>query len=65
MQIQCPGISIRYISIQTPQQALEEHREIPLMRAGEVKTGSFALDAPTEPELARRRGLKRENREAL
>jgi len=34
-------------------------------RAGEVKTGSFALDAPTEPELARRRGLKGENREEL
>ena len=34
-------------------------------RAGEVKTGSFALDVPTEPELARRRGLKGENREEL
>ena len=27
-------------------------------RAGEVKTGSFALQAPTPAELARRRGLK-------
>ena len=35
------------------------------MRAGEVKTGSFALDVPTEPELARRRRLKGENREEL
>lgn len=35
------------------------------MRAGEVKTGSFALEVPTEPELARRRRLKGENREEL
>jgi dihydrofolate reductase len=34
-------------------------------RAGGAKTGSFALDVPTEPELARRRGLKGENREEL
>ena len=31
------------------------------IRAGEVKTGSFALEVPTEPELARRRRLKRGN----
>jgi dihydrofolate reductase len=30
------------------------------MRAGEVKTGSFALEVPTEAELARRRRLKEE-----
>lgn len=29
-------------------------------RAGEVKTGSFALETPTEAELARRRRLKEE-----
>lgn len=34
-------------------------------RAGEVKTWSFARDVPTEPELARRRGLKGENGEEL
>jgi len=28
------------------------------MRSGEVKTGSFALELPTEAELARRKGLK-------
>jgi len=28
------------------------------MRSGEVKTGSFALEVPTEAELARRKGLK-------
>jgi hypothetical protein len=28
------------------------------MRSGEVKTGSFALEVPTEAELARRRRLK-------
>jgi dihydrofolate reductase len=28
------------------------------MRAGEVKTGSFALEPPTEAELARRKALK-------
>jgi hypothetical protein len=27
-------------------------------RAGEVKTGSFALETPTEAELARRKRLK-------
>jgi dihydrofolate reductase len=30
------------------------------MRAGEVKTGSFALEPPTEAELARRKRLKEE-----
>ena len=35
------------------------------MRAGEVKTGSFTLEVPTEPELARRRRLKGEGREEL
>ena len=30
------------------------------MRAGEVKTGSFALEVPTEAELARRKRLKEE-----
>lgn len=30
-------------------------------RAGEVKTGSFAQDAPSEAELARRKRLKEEN----
>lgn len=30
------------------------------MRAGEVKTGSFAFEPPTEAELARRQGLKEE-----
>ncbi len=30
------------------------------MRAGEVRTGSFALEAPTEAELARRKRLKEE-----
>jgi hypothetical protein len=29
-------------------------------RAGEVKTGSFALDKPTEAELARRKQLASE-----
>jgi hypothetical protein len=29
-------------------------------RAGEVKTGSFALEVPTEAELARRKRLKEE-----
>jgi dihydrofolate reductase len=29
-------------------------------RAGEVRTGSFALEVPTEAELARRRRLKEE-----
>jgi dihydrofolate reductase len=33
------------------------------VRAGEVKTGSFALEAPTEAELARRQRLKNENSE--
>jgi len=28
------------------------------IRAGEVKTGSFALEPPTEAELARRKWLK-------
>jgi len=31
-------------------------------RAGEVKTGSFALEPPTEAELARRKRLKEENK---
>ena len=31
------------------------------MRAGEVKTGSFALEVPTEAELARRKRIKEEN----
>lgn len=31
------------------------------VRAGEVKTGSFQLEAPTEAELARRKKLKEEN----
>jgi dihydrofolate reductase len=30
------------------------------VRAGEVKTGSFALEVPTEAELARRKKLKKE-----
>jgi dihydrofolate reductase len=29
-------------------------------RAGDVKTGSFALEVPTEAELARRKRLKEE-----
>jgi len=33
------------------------------VRAGEVKTGSFALEVPTEAELARRQRLKDENSE--
>jgi len=32
------------------------------MRAGEVKTGSFALEPPTEAELARRKRLNEENK---
>jgi dihydrofolate reductase len=32
-------------------------------RAGEVKTGSFALETPTEAELARRRRLKEEKQD--
>jgi dihydrofolate reductase len=35
------------------------------IRAGKVKTGSFAFEDPTEPELARRRQLEEENREQL
>ncbi len=31
------------------------------MRAGEVKTGSFALEVPTEAELARRKRFKKGN----
>jgi dihydrofolate reductase len=31
-------------------------------RAGEVKTGSFALETPTEAELARRKRVKEENK---
>lgn len=31
------------------------------LRSGEVKIGSFALDIPTEAELARVGGLKKEN----
>lgn len=32
------------------------------VRAGEVRTGTFALDPPTEAELARRRRLREENK---
>lgn len=35
------------------------------MRAGEVKTGSFALEVPTEVELARRKRLAAENAEQI
>ena len=31
------------------------------LRAGEVKTGSFALEVPTEAELSRRKRIKEEN----
>jgi hypothetical protein len=30
------------------------------IRSGDVKTGSFALEAPSEAELARRKRLKEE-----